>query len=179
MTIQSSDDDAVILVDDRDNPLGTASKLDAHRGDGLLHRAFSVFVFDSARRLLIQKRSAAKYHFAGVWANTCCSHPRPGESVEEAAHRRLREEMGFDCALVKRFSFVYRAVSPNGMVEHELDHVLTGTFPGVVVPNPNEVQEWEWVAPSLLFRDTVERPDKFAPWFRLALPRLVEDMHLI
>lgn len=176
MVAQKEADDVVVLVDELDNATGSVSKLVAHQGDGMLHRAFSVFIFDTAGRLLIQRRSEAKYHFAGVWANTCCSHPRPGESVVEAAHRRLGQEMGFDCALKELFFFVYRAPSPNGMVEHELDHVLMGTYAGPVSPDPAEIQEWKWIAPSRLLSDMIEKPGEFAPWLGLAAPRVFASL---
>ena len=168
----------VILVDEREKAIGAASKAAVHRGKGRLHRAFSIFIFDRKRRLLIQKRSGAKYHFAGVWANTCCSHPRPGESVPGAAHRRLQEEMGFDCPLVEQFSFIYRAESANGLTEHEYDHVLTGTFTGTVVPDESEVEAWKWIAPRELLRAMDKNPDDFAPWLRIAAPRLFSGMRV-
>lgn len=168
--------DSVILVDEHDSPVGVATKLAAHRGKGLLHRAFSVFVFDRRGRLLIQKRAGSKYHFAGVWANTCCSHPRPGESVMDAAHRRLVEEMGFDCSLSDLFSFVYRAVSPNGLVEHEFDHILTGRFNGSAKPDLAEVAEWKWMTTARLLRDMERNPSEFAPWFKASAPTVISEM---
>lgn len=170
MTKKPGRQDRVILVDESDAATGVATKVAAHRGKGLLHRAFSIFVFDRRGRLLIQKRSASKYHFAGVWANTCCSHPRPGEEVADAARRRLAEEMGFSCPLRPRFAFIYKAVSPNGLVEHEYDHVLTGVFNGRPDPDPAEVGEWKWVSPSRLLAGMRRKPSDFAPWFRLAAP---------
>lgn len=179
MPVRPQDDDSVILVDQSDNEVGTASKMAAHRGSGMLHRAFSVYVFDSSQRLLIQRRSSTKYHFGGVWANTCCSHPRPGEAVMDAAHRRLNEEMGFDCPLEHRFSFVYHAVSPNGLVEHELDHVFTGAHLGSISPNQSEVDAWKWIDQSAVLREIEEKPSDFAPWFRTAAPRVFSELHAV
>src|SRR5918997_6672888 len=124
----------VILVDEADREVGTGSKLEAHR-EGALHRAFSVFVFDRRGRLLLQKRAAGKYHSGGLWSNTCCGHPRPGEATAEAARRRLREEMNFDCELRAAFEFLYRAQFTNKLIEHEYDHVFVGEFGGVFVPD--------------------------------------------
>ena len=160
--------DRVILVDDRDRPIGTAEKLAAHR-DGRLHRAFSVLVLNERGEMLLQRRAAGKYHSAGLWSNTCCSHPRPGEETESAAHRRLREEMGFDCPLEPAGALVYRADVGGGLVEHEYDHLYLGRFDGEPVPAPEEASAWRWVDPGALRREVAERPERFTPWFRLAL----------
>jgi len=120
----------VVLVDENDNEIGVEEKINAHR-KGLLHRAFSIFVFNSKNELLLQKRAADKYHSGGLWSNTCCSHPRPGENLKDAAHRRLQEEMGFDCSLREVFSFLYKKSFDNGLTEHELDHVFFGKFDGI------------------------------------------------
>ena len=133
----------VIAVDPQDRATGLVDKVTAHR-KGLLHRAFSIFVFDGAGRLLLQRRAAAKYHSGGLWSNTCCSHPRAGESLLDAAHRRLREEMGFDCPLQAVFGFVYRAELDGGMVEHEFDHVVIGRFREGPDPDVREVDDWKW-----------------------------------
>lgn len=163
-------EDLVILVDEKDNEVGMAGKAEAHRNGGRLHRAFSVLVFNPAGALLVQQRAAGK-PFSGLWANTCCSHPRPGESVEVAAHRRLKEEMGFDCPLEEKTSFTYRADSGGGYVEHELDHVLTGRYDGRPEVDPAEVADWRWAKPSELRREMAHDPDAFAPWFRLIIER--------
>src|SRR5918997_6014944 len=128
-------EEEVILVDERDRVLGASGKLRAHR-EGALHRAFSVFVFDGEGRLLLQKRARGKYHSAGLWSNTACGHPRPGEATREAARRRLREEMGFDCGLREAFQFLYRAELGGALVEHEYDHVLIGAHEGDPSPDP-------------------------------------------
>jgi isopentenyl-diphosphate delta-isomerase len=158
----------VTLVDPDDRILGTMEKLQAH-SEGRLHRAFSVFVFDGAGRLLLQRRAASKYHSPGLWSNTCCGHPRPEEPVEAAAARRLFEEMGFRAALRPLFRFLYRAEIGPAMVEHEVDHVLAGRFEDSPSPEPAEVQDWRWVSLDGL-RDEVERePQTFTAWLRILL----------
>ncbi len=165
--------DRVVLVDEDDNEMGTAGKADAHRGDGELHRAVSVFVFDPDGRLLLQRRAETKYHFAGLWANTCCSHPRPGEDVVAAGRRRLREEMGITVPLRRAGSFVYRAVDPrSGLVEHELDHVLVGAFAGAPSLDPAEAQDWAWVDVPELRRRLAAGDGRYAPWLEPALATL-------
>jgi isopentenyl-diphosphate delta-isomerase len=164
--------DLVVLVDGEGRDSGTATKLSVHV-EGKLHRAVSVFVFDAAGNMLLQRRAAAKYHSAGLWSNTCCGHPRPGESPEEAAHRRLWEEMGFDCPLVPVLSFVYRSKLRNGLIEHEHDHVFVGRFDGTPVPNRQEVADWHWVAADELLADTMVRPRRYTAWFTIALARLL------
>ena len=162
----------VILVDRDDAPVGTAEKLQAHV-DGVLHRAFSVFVLNAEGGVLLQRRAAAKYHSGGLWTNTCCSHPRPGEPVERAAHRRLVEEMGFDCELESPFSFIYHADVGQGLTEHELDHVFIGRSDAAPVPNSDEVEGWKHVAPADLLADVRGSPERYTVWFRIAL----EEIH--
>jgi isopentenyl-diphosphate delta-isomerase len=158
--------DSVILVDVHDAVLGFAAKLDAHRR-GQLHRAVSVVVFDERGRMLLQRRAPGKYHSAGLWSNTCCGHPRPGETVMGAAHRRLIEELGIDDLGLERVSqFVYRAEVGSGLVEHELDHVLIGQWNGDVRPNPLEVSATRWVEPPLLFAELRDLPGSFTAWTR-------------
>jgi isopentenyl-diphosphate delta-isomerase len=165
--------DRVILVDENDRPVGSAPKLAAHQNGGRLHRAFSVFIFNSAGQMLLQRRAASKYHFGGLWTNACCSHPREG-SVIDSARARLREEFGFDVPLEELFSFVYRAEDPaSGLTEHEFDHVLVGRFDGRPAPNPDEIEAWEWIDRSKLLRDVRERPQRFTPWFRIVLERVL------
>ena len=156
----------VVLVDHEDNPRGTMEKMEAHR-KGLLHRAFSVFVFNDQGKLMLQQRALHKYHSPGLWSNTCCSHPYPGEKVEAAAHRRLQEEMGFDCELQHAFSFVYRAELDQGMTEHELDHVFTGLAGKEPIINPDEVNDWKWVEVDELVQDMETNPEKYTVWFRI------------
>ncbi len=166
--------DQVILVDESDRPLGAAQKLAAHENGGRLHRAFSVFIFNSAGQMLLQRRSARKYHFGGLWTNACCSHPRPGESLAEAAVARLREEFGFDADLRVAFSFTYREVDPaSGLTEHEFDHVFIGRFDGHPLPNPEEIDDWKWVHTQALAKDVRDNSAHYTPWFRIALERVL------
>jgi len=164
-------EERVILVDDDDREVGTAEKLDAHQR-GALHRAVSALIFDSAGRQLLQRRAGHKYHSAGLWSNACCSHPRPGESASEAVARRLHQEMGITVPLTPLLRFTYRAEFGDGLVEHEVDHVFTGTFEGTPVPNPAEVSEWRWVAPDALAAEVAHTPERFTVWFRLLLERV-------
>ena len=170
------DTDRVILVDEDDRPVGEAGKLEAHSGNGALHRAISVFVMNPGGELLLQRRALEKYHFGGLWSNTCCTHPRPGESTAAAARRRLREEMGVDCELKEAFSFTYEARSPNGLVEREFDHVFVGHFDGPVRFDPQEVAEFRWVGMTNLTQEIVAEPDRFTPWIGIALKRVMEHV---
>jgi isopentenyl-diphosphate delta-isomerase len=158
----------VILVDERDRELGVAEKMRAHR-EGMLHRAFSVFVFDSRGRLLLQKRARAKYHSGGLWSNTACGHPRPGEETRAAALRRLGEEMSFVCELRRSFGFIYRVELENRLVEHEFDHVFVGCFDGEPAPDSAEVETWAWVGMEELRRDLLQRPEQYSYWLRSVL----------
>ncbi len=164
-------DEAVILVNADDISIGTLSKLDAHR-TGQLHRAFSVFIRDRDGQILLQRRASEKYHSGGLWTNACCGHPRPGESTQVAAERRLDEEMGIRCALTEVSAFTYCAELDNGLIEHELDHVFVGTFSGKPRPSPEEVSEWRWISMEPL-RDWVARDQQaFTAWFTYALDAL-------
>ncbi|MDB4891636.1 MAG: Isopentenyl-diphosphate delta-isomerase [Gemmatimonadetes bacterium] len=163
-------DENVVLVDVEDHEVGVASKLKAHQ-DGQLHRAFSVLVFDSSGSMLLQRRSALKYHSAGLWSNSCCGHPRPGEDLTQAAQRRLREELGLDVALHPEFSFIYEAALEGGMHEHELDHVFVGYSDADPVPDPGEVSEWRRVAPRELMREMSADPAAFTVWFDILMRR--------
>src|SRR3954454_10378832 len=166
--------DAVVLVDEHDRPLGVEAKLKAHEAGGRLHRAFSVFLFDAAGRMLLQRRAAGKYHFGGLWAKACCRHPQWGEDVVSGARARLREELGVDADLAEAFTFVYRAADPaSGLTEHEFDHVLFGRFDGRPRPDPAEVADWKWVDPAELARDVAAHPERYTPWFRIALDRVL------
>lgn len=167
--------DRVILVDELDNEIGVCEKLAAHRR-GLLHRAISIFVFSSRGEILLQKRARQKYHSGGLWSNTCCSHPRPGESIEAAAHRRLKEEMGFDCPLEKVHSFVYRVEFENELVEHEFDHVLVGVYDGVPVVNPNEAENWKWEAVDVVLEHMRVNPECYTYWFTLSFSDVVHAL---
>lgn len=162
----------VILVDENDQEIGTAEKLAAHQ-QGLLHRAFSVFVFKNPENphLLLQQRALGKYHSPGLWTNTCCSHPRQGESVIEAANRRLMEEIGITATLKPKGTFQYKAYFDNGLCEHELDHVLVGFVDTDIklTPNPQEIHSTEWVDLTALKHRLVTHPEQFTPWFEKAL----------
>lgn len=164
-------EELVVLVDETDRELGSEEKLAAHHS-GALHRAFSTFVSNRSGQLLLQRRAATKYHSPRLWSNTCCGHPRPGESIEAAAHRRLREEMGFDCALTVSFSFTYRAELDGGMVEHEIDHVLVGQFDGQPVANPEEVEAWRWIDEAELAGEMAANPQRYTAWLGIALEQL-------
>jgi isopentenyl-diphosphate delta-isomerase len=162
------EEEHVVLVDAEDRPLGTLGKLAAHE-QGVLHRAFSVFVVrrnQGRAELLLQLRARGKYHFGGLWTNTCCGHPRKDESPVQAGERRLPEEMNFSCRLTLVGSFVYRATADNGLTEHELDHVLLGRHEGEVpAPNAEEADGARWIAFDALDRELAAQPGEFTPWF--------------
>ena len=161
----------VILVDEQDRQTGIAEKMEAHE-NGWLHRAFSVFVFNGRGELLLQQRAMEKYHSGGLWTNTCCSHPRPGEDTRAAAERRLLEEMGFQVALEKVFDFLYKAGFDNGLIEHEFDHVFVAGYEGPVDTNPDEVMDHAFRSLSQIEADLDADPGQFTAWFRLAFPRV-------
>lgn len=165
----------VILVDDQDREIGLAEKLSAHEKN-LLHRAFSVFIFRKTPRLelLLQQRSLSKYHSPGLWTNTCCSHPRQGENVIAAGERRLQEELGLQTTLRDLGWFYYNAHFPNGLAEHEIDHVLIGTVPEevVITPHPQEIHSYRWVTLEDLKQEMKANPDQFTPWLEKALTLL-------
>lgn len=163
--------DQLILVDEQDNPIGTCEKMEAHR-KGLLHRAFSVFIFDSQGRMLLQQRALSKYHSGGLWTNACCSHPFPGEDNLTAATRRLQEELGFTTSLRKAFDFYYRAAFDNGLTEHEFDHVFVGQYEGALEVNPQEVMDYCFLSLEEIENQLETRPDRYTEWFKIAFPRL-------
>lgn len=154
----------VILVDTNDNPVGLMEKMEAHQ-KGVLHRAFSVFIFNEKNQLLMQRRAYDKYHSGGLWTNTCCSHPRVNEDVVSAGKRRLTEEMGFSTDLTKVFSFIYKAQLDNELTEHELDHILIGKFNGDPLPNPGEVSEWKFADLAFLEQDVKLNSARYTVWF--------------
>lgn len=161
----------VILVNTADEEIGTMEKMQAHE-KALLHRAFSVFVFNHKGEMLIHRRALDKYHSGGLWTNACCSHPRKGETTEEAAHRRLMEEMGFDCPVTERFSFIYKAELDQGLTEYEFDHVFFGSFDGTPRVNPEEVCDWKYVSIQYLRKDIHDNPDHYTEWFKIALDKM-------
>ena len=170
-----AEEEKVILVDESDHAIGEMDKMEAHR-DGVLHRAISILVFNSRHELLLQQRSLSKYHSPGLWTNTCCSHPRPGEPSPMAAHRRLKEEMGFECQLNKVFDFIYRAEFDNGLTEHELDHVYIGYYDRDPVINPEEADNFKWSPVSGLLEEMQMNPTGYTVWFRLILEKIQEKM---
>ena len=162
----------VVLVDEQDNPIGKMEKQQAHI-EGLLHRAFSIFIFNSEKKLLLQKRASSKYHCGGLWTNSCCSHPRENENIQDAANRRLAEEMGMQCSLKPIFTFMYRAEFDNGLIEHELDHVFFGESDQNPKINPEEVETYRYIAMEDLQQEVKEFPKNFTPWFIIALDRVL------
>jgi len=155
----------VVLVDKNNTELGVMEKLEAHE-KGLLHRAFSIFIFNKKGELLLQQRNSSKYHSGGLWSNTVCSHPRPEEKYEDAVHRRLQEEMGFDCELHKLSCIIYKAKFENGLTEHEYDCVFRGKYDGDVYPDEIEVEEYKWVGIDELKADMKKNPVIYTYWFK-------------
>src|SRR5690606_11027092 len=168
-------EERVVLVNARDEAIGTAGKLEAHR-KGLLHRAISVFVFNTKGELLLQRRAEGKYHSAGLWTNTCCSHPRENEDVAAAASRRLKEEMGMEAPLEHRFSFMYHAQFANGLQEHEFDHVFFGRSEATPQPDPEEVSEWRWASIGAIREELAADADRFTAWFTEVWPRIEAEL---
>lgn len=164
-------ENAVVLVNEFDEEVGTMEKMEAHR-KALLHRAFSVFIFNPKGEMLLQRRALNKYHSGGLWTNACCSHPRPGETALAAARRRLREELGFIAELTPAFSFIYKAAFENGLTEYEFDHVFIGQYNGLVHPNPDEVGDYCYKNMEEIKSNIVSHPHKYTEWFKIALPRL-------
>jgi len=161
----------VILVDEFDNSIGTMEKLEAHQ-KGVLHRAFSIFLFNKKEELLIQRRSLIKYHSAGLWTNTCCSHPRPNEKTLDAAKRRLKEEMGIETELTYKTHFTYKAKFENNLTEFEFDHIFTGIYTKSPEINPEEVDDFNWISLTDLKEKIKINPEKFTVWFKIAVEKL-------
>ena len=161
----------VILVDEQDNDIGVMEKLQAHQ-EGLLHRAFSIFIFNDKNELLLQQRALSKYHSAGLWTNTCCSHPRPNETIKDAANRRLFEEMGMSCDLKIKTNFIYKTPFENGLTEHELDYVLIGSTNQNPIINKEEVASYKWLSVSDIKKDIVSNPNHYTSWFKIALDKV-------
>jgi len=167
-----------MIVNTSGQVTGTMDKMAAHIS-GTLHRAFSVFIFNTKGQLLLQQRAFDKYHSAGLWTNTCCSHPRPGEMTPDAAHRRLQEEMGMDCDLTELFQFSYRHEFENGLIENEYDHVFMGISDKLPLPNPAEVAGFRYMDVDLLIFELFEQPDNYTPWFKICLEKVLEIYYQI
>ena len=161
----------VVLVNEDDQEIGTMEKMLAHE-KAELHRAISIFIFNEKHEMLLQQRAEKKYHSGGLWTNACCSHPRPGEDVEAAAVRRLKEELGFETPLTKAFNFIYKASFDNGLTEHEFDHVFVGKYEGNVHPDVDEVQDYCYKSLDEIERSLQRDPEKYTAWFSLAFPRV-------
>ena len=166
--------DTLICVDEDDGVVGFEEKDLCHLLPAKLHRAFSIFIFNSRGEMLIHRRSLAKKTWPGFWTNACCSHPRKGESLETATVRRLREELGFETAVVRLFSFHYSTDYDGRYGENEIDHVFLGVYDGVIDPDPGEVDEWRFITPENLAEEIARDPGSFTPWFKIALPRVLE-----
>lgn len=163
----------VILVDENDEQIGTMGKMEVHQ-KALLHRAFSIFVFNEKGEILLQKRANKKYHSGGLWTNTCCSHPKPGEETLAAAKKRLHEEMGFDIALTKAFDFIYKAPFDNGLTEYEFDHVFVGNYDGDIFPDAEEVSDYCYKSVEEVKNSIQTHPQKYTEWFKIAFPKMEE-----
>lgn len=165
----------VVLVDDNDNEIGTMEKLEAHQ-KAMLHRAFSVFIFNDKNEMLLQQRSFEKYHSPGLWSNACCSHPKLGENVKESAKQRLYEEMGIKVELNKVFDFVYKAEFSNGLTEHEFDHVFIGYYNDEMKPNSKEVFSYCYKPINTIQYEIKKNPYLFSEWFKIALPKVINSL---
>lgn len=162
----------VVLVDENGTEKGLMEKMEAHE-KGVLHKAISVIIYNSEGKMLIQQRALVKYHWPGIWSNSCCSHPRDGESYQDAAERRLQEELGFSVPLTKAFDFIYKATDEDtGLTEHELDYVFTGTYDEDFSFNPDEVNDIAWVEVEELLEDIKENPGKYSYWFKIILKEM-------
>ncbi|HMH32733.1 MAG TPA: isopentenyl-diphosphate Delta-isomerase [Puia sp.] len=170
-------DHEVILVNEQDEPIGTMEKMEAHR-KALLHRAFSVFIFNTKGEMLLQQRAKNKYHSGGLWTNACCSHPRPDEEVRAAAARRLQEELGISTHIRKIFDFIYRATFDNGLTEFEFDHVFIGSYDGIISPDKNEVNDYCFKPLDEIQSSLASHPSKYTNWFHIAFPRVIGEVKL-
>jgi len=162
--------DDIILVDENDRQIGTGEKMEVHKNNRL-HRAFSIFVFNDKNDLMLQKRAGHKYHSGGLWTNTCCSHPHPGESVIDSAHARLQNEMGFDIDLTEKFTFQY-TTQYEGIAENEIDHVLFGHYNGEPEINLDEAEDWRWVSLTDLRKEIRENPEGYTSWLKIAIEKI-------
>lgn len=167
-------EEKVVLVDKTDTVLGLMGKTEAHE-KGVLHRAISIILFNEKKELLIQQRADEKYHWAGIWSNTVCTHPRENETYKDAADRRLFEELGIHTQLEEVFDFIYKAKDEeSGMTEHELDHVFIGRYEGEIPFNPAEVKAVRWISAVQLFKEIEDNQDKFSFWFKIILKEFQE-----
>ena len=162
-------EEKVILVDEHDQEIGEAEKMQVHK-EARLHRSFTIFIFNSKGETLLQQRAKTKYHSGGLWSNATCGHPRPGEATRKAAQRRLKEEMGFDCGLEEVLQFTYKVKLDKGLWEHEFDHTFRGTYDGEIKPNLEEVDDFKWLEWKDLLGDVKEHPEQYTEWFKIVLP---------
>lgn len=170
-------EEQVILVNENDEQIGLMPKMEAHE-KAVLHRAFSVFVFNDKNELMLQQRALDKYHSPGLWTNTCCSHQRDGETNIQAGKRRLQEEMGFVTELKESISFIYKAPFDNGLTEHEYDHVLLGKFNDTPVINPDEVADWKWMLLEDVKDDIDTSPEQYTAWFKIIFQKFYEHINI-
>ena len=168
----------VVLVDENDKETGIMPKLEAHE-KGLLHRAFSVFIVNSKGEMLLQQRALDKYHSGGLWTNACCSHPRHGESVLDAANRRLMEEMGLKCELGEVFSFIYKAALEHGLSEYEYDHVFKGNTDDIPIIDESEVREYKYISETNLKSVLIAHPEAFTEWFKICINKHLDKIFTI
>lgn len=167
----------VILVNETDEQIGTMPKLEAHE-KAVLHRAFSVFVFNDKNELLLQQRAGHKYHSPNLWTNTCCSHQRVGESNIQAGKRRLQEEMGFVTELKDTIAFIYKAPFDNGLTEHEFDHILVGNYNSEPIINADEVSDWKWMSLETVKNDMEYNPQFYTEWFKIIFDKFYEHINI-
>ncbi len=170
-------EEKVILVNEKDEQIGTMPKMEAHE-KAILHRAFSVFIFNDANELMLQQRASHKYHSPNLWTNTCCSHQRVGESNIEAGKRRLQEEMGFVTDLKDTISFIYKAPFDNGLTEHEYDHILVGTYNEEPNINPEEVSNWKWMSLEDVKNDMQDHPERYTEWFKIIFDKFYQHINI-
>lgn len=170
-------EEQVILVNEYDKQIGLMPKLEAHE-KAVLHRAFSVFVFNNKNELMLQQRALHKYHSPGLWTNTCCSHQRDGESNLQAGIRRLQEEMGFVTPLKETISFIYKAPFDNGLTEHELDHIMVGNYEDAPIINPDEVADWKWMPIEDVKQDIDDNPQLYTAWFKIIFEKFYEHINI-
>tara|TARA_R100001369_G_scaffold92561_1_gene138364 strand:- start:23322 stop:23840 length:519 start_codon:yes stop_codon:yes gene_type:complete len=168
-------EEKVILVNQKDEPIGLMPKMEAHE-KGLLHRAFSVFIFNEKNELMLQQRALSKYHSPGLWTNTCCSHQREGESNIAAGKRRLQEEMGFSAELEDTISFIYKAPFDNGLTEHEFDHILVGNYNEEPKLNPEEAEDWKWMGLEEVAKDMEVNPSVYTEWFKIIFDKYYQSI---